>query len=64
MEIDTNNPTLTHILGYIRSKQWVDAIKNYNLNNDLIWELIEKQDKAYKFDLYGEVKEDLEYKNE
>lgn len=59
-EIDLDDATLTHLLGYLTAKQWADALKNAEGNapwTALIWYLIETQDKAYDSNMKDEVKE-------
>jgi len=44
------NVTITHLLGYLTKKQWMDAIKNYNVDKKKIKELLKDQENAYSLD--------------
>lgn len=44
--LETDDGTLTHLLGYLSAKQWADALKTCTYTA-LIWVLIRQQDKAY-----------------
>jgi hypothetical protein len=59
-EISLDDATLTHLLGYLSAKQWVDALKNAKGKapwTALIWYLIEQQDEAWGGHMKDEVKE-------
>jgi len=60
MEIEIENETLTHLLGYLSPKQWVDVIKYHKLDKDLVMNLIKIQDSIYKTRLEETVKDLLE----
>lgn len=51
----STNATVTHLLGYLTPKQWADAMKDDTLDQELIQELIEKQEDTYNFDLQKDV---------
>ena len=54
--IEAKGDTVTHLLGYLKPEQWVDALK-VGLNKDELWELIKEQDRSYGTNMEQEVKE-------
>jgi hypothetical protein len=56
-EIELDNPTLTHMLGYLTVAKWVDAIRNKNVNIKLAYELLRIQDAVYHGNMVDDVKE-------
>ena len=58
--VEKDNETVTHMLGYLTPEQWADALKNGDLDNLLVRELIKIQEEVYSFDLIGDVEECLQ----
>jgi hypothetical protein len=60
-KIEINNPTITHLLGYLRPKHWADTIVEYKaeVNQALLKELIRIQEKTYGFELAEDVNEKI-----
>lgn len=56
-KIEIDHPTLTHLFGYLDVFQWVNAIKNGEVNVDIVWELLKIQDRAYKGRMFEHVSE-------
>lgn len=61
-KIEINNPTITHLLGYLRPKHWADTIVEYKaeVNQALLKELIRIQEKTYGFELAEDVNEEIQ----
>ena len=58
MNIETDNPTLVHMLGYINIQQWVDAVcQTDGINKDLMFELLKQIDIRYDTDMVTTVTE-------
>jgi len=57
MEIDLDHPTLSHLLGYLSVRQWVDAIRQRNVNIEIAYELLKIQDRAWHGNMVDDVKE-------
>jgi len=55
--IPIDNPTLTHMLGYLDGNKWKDALIGTDYDKEMMWELLKVQDGKYKSDVTGEVKE-------
>lgn len=50
----------THLLGYLKPRQWADAVKNTEYSNKEIAKLLEKQEQAYPTNIKSEVEQKIE----
>jgi hypothetical protein len=58
-----DDPTLTHLLGYLTPKQWKDALNDSCLDKDMIKRLIKIQEDAYCYNLTRQMEEAKEGEN-
>lgn len=56
-DIDAN--IITHMLGYIKTEQWVEAINYYGLDKEQVIELVNIQDESYPGNILWEFLEEL-----
>jgi hypothetical protein len=64
MNIEIDHPTLTHMCGYIRVGQWASAIRNKEVNENIAYELLRIQDRAYHGNMVEDVREVVEMSQE
>ncbi len=57
MIITTDDHTLTYLLGYLTAEQWADALEFNRVSEELIYSLMEEQDKLYSGGMKERVKE-------
>jgi len=60
---EEDDPTLTHLLGYLKPEQWGDALNDSCLDKDMIKRLIKIQDDAYLYNLTRQIEESKEGEN-
>lgn len=56
--IDIDNKTLTHLLGYLKEKEWRNALEQEETDKEIIKELMKIQDETYGLNLVESVMDD------
>jgi len=64
MNIEIDHPTLIHLFGYLEVKHWASAIRNKNVNEEIAWELLRIQDRAYHGCMVEDVEEVVDMSDE
>ena len=53
--ISLDNDEIIHLLGYLTTEQWDDALSMEDMDKEMIWKLVDAVDSYYNSDFRGEI---------